>query len=177
MKKLIIFGFLIVFALSQKDKKEENLDQFLKATKNCEAGDEKFKKLVLNLTNGVNDTYNKTNKIFKYVRDKVKYKVYSGTKLGALATLTKLQGNAVDQTHLLIALLRTAGIPARYKTGVVSLRFSTLGHVWTEAYFKGKGDSQDKWHDLDPTSSKNTLEKIANWKKLKKGKTSAQYTL
>ena len=175
MRRLLIIAFLIVLSTSQKEKKED-LEKYLKATKHCEVGDEKLKKVLLNITNGVNSTYNKTNKIFKYVRDKVKFKVYSGTKSGAVGLLKNHTGNAVDQSHLLVALLRTAGIPARYKTGVVTLRFGTLGHIWVQAYFIGKTEKEEKWHDLDPTSTKNTLEKISNWKRSKRGKIYTEYT-
>jgi len=71
----------------------------------------------------------------------------------------------VDQTHLIIALARAAGIPAQYKHG--TCKFSsgnTYGHVWAQLLIDGK------WVNADATSSKNSLGVIKNWN-------TASYTL
>jgi len=61
-------------------------------------------------------------------------------------------------THLLVALSRAAGIPARYMHGNCVFRSgNTYGHVWGQLYINGK------WYDADATSFSNTLGSIKNW--------------
>lgn len=55
--------------------------------------------------------------IYHYVKNNIAYEPYLGSRKGALATLQLQAGNDYDQASLLIALLRAAGIPARYVAG------------------------------------------------------------
>jgi transglutaminase-like putative cysteine protease len=67
-------------------------------------------------------------------------------------------GNCVDTSHLLIALERAAGIPARYEH--VNAQFTSgtwYGHVIAQVWVNGK------WYDADATSSSNTFGAIKNW--------------
>jgi len=57
--------------------------------------------------------------LFAYVRD-LDYEAYEGSLRGTRGTLWSQAGNAPDQSSLLIAMLRSAGIPARYRHGVLS---------------------------------------------------------
>jgi len=59
--------------------------------------------------------------IFKYVRNNVAYEAYAGSKKGALVTLEQLGGNDVDQSCLLIQMLRSAGMPARFVKGHIQI--------------------------------------------------------
>ena len=60
-------------------------------------------------------------KIYKYVYDNIKYEPYYGSLKGAQGTLIAGSGNATDQASLLIALLRTSNIPARYVKGKITI--------------------------------------------------------
>jgi len=60
-------------------------------------------------------------KIYEWVRNNVEFVPTWGSILGAQMTLLTKQGNAFDTASLLIALLRAAGINARYVTGTVEL--------------------------------------------------------
>ena len=109
--------------------------------------------------NNSKQNYQKGKKLFAWVRDNIQYKKYSNTRRGALKTLQSKKGNCVDQAHLLIALSRAAGIPARYVNGG-NCKFTTGyvgGHVWTQLYIN------KKWVVADTTSSRNSLGKIRNW--------------
>jgi hypothetical protein len=64
---------------------------------------------------------NNPHKIYQWVHDNVYYYPSQGSVQGAQDTLDKKSGNAFDQASLLIALLRSAGIPARYVYGSVEL--------------------------------------------------------
>jgi len=59
--------------------------------------------------------------IFNWVHDNVAFFPSYGSAQGAQDTFDKLSGNAFDQASLLIALLRSSGIPARYVYGTVNL--------------------------------------------------------
>jgi len=60
-------------------------------------------------------------KIYEWVRNNIEFVPTWGSIQGAQMTLLTRQGNAFDTASLLIALLRAAGIRARYVTGTVEL--------------------------------------------------------
>ncbi|MDP1826898.1 MAG: transglutaminase-like domain-containing protein [Archangium sp.] len=59
--------------------------------------------------------------IYNFALTKIRPELYFGSKKGADATLREGAGNDFDTASLLIALLRGAGIPARYEYGTVAL--------------------------------------------------------
>ncbi len=135
-------------------------EKYVKATKNCQVDNKKIVSLVSSLTSGVKSAYTASVKMYNYVRDKVSYSSYYNTRYGAVNTLSRKYGNCVDQSHLLVAMLRTANIPARYCHATCSFRSGLVtGHVWAEAYVNGK------WYSCDTTSRSNSFNHIVNWKK------------
>jgi len=60
-------------------------------------------------------------KIYEWVRNNIEFTPTWGSIQGAQMTMETKQGNAFDTASLLIALLRAAGIEARYVTGTVEL--------------------------------------------------------
>lgn len=67
--------------------------------------------------------------------------------------LTHRRGVCQDFTHVMIAVARALGIPARYVSGVIhcgddSLRGAAQTHAWCELYFPSTG-----WVGLDPTNN------------------------
>ena len=88
----------------------------------------------------------KANAILHWVQKHIKYDDYGDTRKGAVKTLKTTKGNCVDQTHLSIALLRAANIPAKYETKIIKYNGKNKGHAWHLAYFKNKwwpGESTD----------------------------------
>ncbi|WP_263144146.1 transglutaminase-like domain-containing protein [Pseudomonas sp. RIT-PI-AD] len=59
--------------------------------------------------------------IYQWVHDNIRFFPSYGSVQGAQDTLDKKSGNAFDQASLLIALLRSAGVPARYVYGTVDI--------------------------------------------------------
>ncbi|NDJ55237.1 MAG: transglutaminase family protein, partial [Chloroflexi bacterium] len=57
--------------------------------------------------------------IFAFVRS-LNYESYAGSLRGTRGTLWSGAGNALDQSSLLIAMLRASGIPARYRHGILT---------------------------------------------------------
>ena len=135
-----------------------DLSQYLKATTHCEVDNAAIKKVVDSITKGLTSTSAKAKAIFNYVRDTLSYSFYYNTKYGAVGTLNAKKGNCVDHSHLLVAMFRTADIPARYVHGTCKFSSgSTYGHVWVQVLIDGK------WTIADATSSKNSLGSVANW--------------
>lgn len=134
-----------------------SLSQYLQPTDNCQSNDQRIISLVKSVTAGKTSAYDKATALFNWVRDNVEYSFYYNTKYGAIGTLNSKKGNCVDHSHLLIALLRSAGIPARYEHGIVNFSDGTFGHVWAQVYVNGK------WYIADPISSKNSFGIINNW--------------
>lgn len=149
---------------------------YLKPTKNCQVGNSKIKSMTNSMCAGLTTDLAKATAIFNYVRDKINTVSYeeivikenefrdyhnvtfgNETKYGAVGTLDAKEGNDTDKTHLLIAMLRTAGIPARYCHG--SCKFIGIthditqcikgndytDHVWAECLIN------DRWVQVDAT--------------------------
>ncbi|HYC00973.1 MAG TPA: transglutaminase-like domain-containing protein [Candidatus Limnocylindrales bacterium] len=57
--------------------------------------------------------------LYRHVRDNFRFEPYAGSRKGSRETLLVQSGNAYDQASALIALLRSAGFPARYVAGTV----------------------------------------------------------
>ena len=137
----------------------KTLKEYLSSSKNCQVNNKEIKALANKLTSAIKTDKEKGKKLFEWVRDNIGYDKYRNTRRGAVKTLQNRMGNCVDQSHLLVALSRASGIPARYVNGN-NCRFTTgyvSGHVWTEMYIK------DKWIVADTTSSRNSLGTIRNW--------------
>lgn len=130
---------------------------YLKSTTNCPVGNSAISSLVRSLTSGLTSDLAKAKAIFNYVRDYISYGYYYNTKYGAVGTLNARIGNCVDQSHLVIAMFRTAGLPARYVHGTCSFNDGTFGHVWAQVLVNGN------WYVADCISYKNSLGSVNNW--------------
>ncbi|MGN0175750.1 MAG: pseudomurein-binding repeat-containing protein [Methanobrevibacter sp.] len=136
-----------------------DLSKYLVATTNCQVDNSRIKAIVDSVTAGLTSVKDKAVAIYNYVRDYVSYKFYYNTEYSATGTLSAKSGNCVDQAHLVVAMLRTADIPARYVHGTCTFTSSgsTYGHVWAQVLV------DDMWYVIDPTSSRNSFGKIVNW--------------
>ena len=102
-----------------------------------------------------------------WVRDQLIYDASKGVKQDASSVIRTKRGSCVGHTNLSIALLRAAGIPARYAHGYLPPGFGwgateefwgikiTRGgyHAWYETYFPDIG-----WAFSDGESSKNFVD-------------------
>ena len=135
-----------------------SLQQYLKATTNCQVNNAQIQALAKSITSGKSSTYAKAAAIFNWVRDNIGYSFYYNTKYGAVGVLSSKTANCVDTSHILIALERAAGIPARYEH--VKAQFSSgtwYGHVIAQVWV------DNKWYYADASSSRNTFGVINNW--------------
>ncbi len=68
-------------------------------------------------------------KIYNFVRNAVEYEPYFGAKKGAMGCLVEKLCNDVDASSLTIALLRAAGIPARYHKNLAVISTDQLKNL------------------------------------------------
>jgi transglutaminase-like putative cysteine protease len=136
-----------------------DIKQYLAATANCQSTNAQIVALAKSIIQSATDPLTKATLIFNWVRDNIGYSFYYNTKYGAVNTLNAKTGNCCDTTHLLIALERAAGIPARYVHGKCYFTSSGnwYGHVWAQVYVNGK------WCTADAISYRNTFGVINNW--------------
>lgn len=80
----------------------------------------------------------------------------------ALEALAQRKGVCQDFAHILIACLRSMGLPARYVSGylltqpapgTVKLRGSDASHAWAAVYVPDLPEGE-RWVDLDPTNDR-----------------------
>ncbi|ADL58402.1 pseudomurein-binding protein [Methanothermobacter marburgensis] len=136
----------------------EGTSRYLSATANCQVNDTAIRSLAASLTSGLTSAWDKATAIFKWVRDSISYSFYYNTRYGATGTLKTRTGNCVDHSHLLVALFRAAGLPARYVHGTCTFTSgNTYGHVWAQVLVG------DTWYAADATSSRNSLGAVSSW--------------
>lgn len=84
-----------------------------------------------------------------WVYREIKYeRGYTNVETKAHEVVEIGRGVCQDKAHLLIGLLRSIGVPARYVSGALT---DTPGetHAWVEAYWPGEG-----WVPIDPTHNR-----------------------
>ena len=60
-------------------------------------------------------------KIYEYVRNNFEYALYYGARSNSVNTFSGKRGNDIDLASVLIAMLRSQGIPSRYAVGTVQI--------------------------------------------------------
>lgn len=136
---------------------DPSLQKYLVATANAQSTSSTIKNLAASITSGKTTTYAKAQAIFNWVRDHVSYSFYYNTQKGALGAYSSRSANCCDMAHLVVALARAAGIPARYQHGTYTFSSGTYGHVWAQLYVSGK------WYYADAVSTRNSFGTINNW--------------
>ena len=113
------------------------------------------------LTVNVDETLEKARRIFYFVRDKIRYNVYSERSVDsdfkASHVLTKGEGYCVQKAVLLVALARAASIPARLRFAEIRIHHTARSlaekrgsnifpcHGLTDLYVNGR------WVKATPT--------------------------
>ena len=104
--------------------------------------------LARNLTNNVDNSYEKALRIYDFVYRHMHYEEQDEEK-GALWALENGAGDCSEYSYLFVALCRATGIPAKIQAGFAFHRPSeTLenGHMWTEYHLENYG-----WIPVDVT--------------------------
>lgn len=142
---------------------EHDLSLFLQPEEMIQSDDDKIVEMGSSLR-GVNEIETAKN-IFEFTRDHLEYHNFNNSHQGAKRALKKGRGDCTEYAELMIALLRSLGIPSRLVMGVTlhtekEKRFGF--HNWVEVYFRELG-----WVSFDPTwadheNSFTTFEKMKN---------------
>jgi len=99
------------------------------------------------LTRGINNDFEKTVLLTEWVHNYVEYDGpgFGSSVQDASSVYQNKRGTCDEFTHLLLALLRSAGIPSRFVAGLVYSGEEWGMHAWAEAAVNGE------WIPLDPT--------------------------
>ncbi|MEN6291707.1 MAG: transglutaminase domain-containing protein [Methanobacterium sp.] len=133
----------------------DDIKPYLTPTKNCQSTDPKIIALAQKITTGLTNPLDKTKAIFKYVRDIYDYAFYYNTRYGAVGMLNQKAGNCTDDSHLINALNRAVGIPARYHHVKAQFKSGVYGHTVPEAWINGK------WYREDATNNANEFDRVS----------------
>jgi transglutaminase-like putative cysteine protease len=99
------------------------MERYLRPTDLIDSDAELIKKKAKELTQGVQDSTVRAQRLFYFVRDSVKYNIYtpkdSSNDFRASTTLTHGEGYCVQKAILFAALARAAGIPARVGFAII----------------------------------------------------------
>lgn len=114
-----------------------------------------IKNLVKQILKGEKRYYWKVQKIFRFMGERLEYELAGGWN-PAPVVLKRGTGSCSEYTFSFIALLRAAGIPARYVGSVVERgergSYDWVFHRWAEVYFPGYG-----WVPVDAQAGDKTL--------------------
>ena len=95
------------------------IEEYLKPTPSIDCGTKSIKEKTQDLTKGQEQIAEKARSIFYFVRDEIKYNLYSPFYLPehyrASTILARKEGYCVQKAVLLAALARAVGIPARLR--------------------------------------------------------------
>ena len=144
VKKSVKKNHVFTEKTKYKNKRSADFSKFVLPSVDCESDNKKIIKLSKNIikkeakrlkksVSKLSDKQ-KANAILTWVQLNKKYDFYANTRYGALKSLSK-KINCVDSTHLTVALLRAANIPAKYNAKTVD---EQGGHCWPLAYLNGK---------------------------------------
>jgi len=120
----------------------DDLGPYLRDDKKYDLSAKVITDLVTELTAEAEDSYDRARAIYDHLTEVITYDRSSGWN-NAATVLKRGTGSCSEYTFALVALLRRAGIPARY-VGAVSERgdeasFDDVFHRWAEAYLPGYG--------------------------------------
>jgi transglutaminase-like putative cysteine protease len=134
---------------------------YLKPSKFCESDAPEIKALAKRIA-GKGKGRAAANAIFKWVRDRVDYRIVPLVGARNLLKRKPLKGMCMDKTNLFVALCRAAGIPARYKVLDCDLKVRTKAvdkrakvHAVGEVLLNGK------WTIADPAFDRRVSRLVA----------------
>ena len=116
-----------------------------------------------NICSGITSQKEKAKKIYRYVRDHVKWINYYNSKYTPEQTLRRGSGNCCDSAKLVVALARVQGLTVRFVNANCYFTYSKkwIGHVYPQFSFDGQ------WITADPSSRRNDFGVTNNWSNCK----------
>ncbi len=102
-------------------------------------------------------TYEAMWNITEYINYHTTYEGYANTSRGALKTWNDRAGNCCDMAHLMCALARSLGVPARYQHWWCQFSDHQDGHVFAGLYIpdapSGTKGNDGNWFYADPVNN------------------------
>lgn len=118
----------------------------------CKATESHRGKVYENPTN----TYEAMWNVMEYITYHTTYEYYLNTSRGALKCWSDRMGNCCDMAHLMVAISRSLGVPARYDHYVCRFTSGNEGHVFAGLYIPTVTDNdinKDGWIYADPVNN------------------------
>jgi hypothetical protein len=127
----------------------DNLKAYLKDDTKLQINDPIIQDGVKEALKGETNSYKIVRKIYNYIQDKMHYEMVGGWNV-APVVLKRGSGSCSEYSFVMIAMLRAAGIPARYAGSVVirgdDASRDDVFHRWVEAYIP-----PFDWIPVDPS--------------------------
>lgn len=145
----------------------EDIQRYLRPTSLVQSGDPAIVSKKNELVSGATTQVEAVGRIVNFVKTQIPATADDQPK-DAVSSLNNNRGNCVNRAHLALALLRSAGIPARYVSGYVyddeiaityrvpegtakrTFNWGQGSHAWIEVYYPQEGI----WVAYDPYMSK-----------------------
>jgi transglutaminase-like putative cysteine protease len=108
-------------------KQDVRFRQFLKSSAFCDCGNAEVNSAAKELKKGVKNDRETAMRVFYFVRDELKFGYPSLGK--ASDTLRRRYGTCSSKSNVQVALLRSIGIPARFRLQLTEARFLFEGKV------------------------------------------------
>ena len=129
----------------------DDIRQFAIPTEKTESDDPEIKQVANNLAAGEDDAFKLAAKIAKWVHESVEYDESQWVGVASAKDVLRTRKGVCDEfTNLFMALVRSLGMPARYKVGSVYTNLPAVNdfqyHAWAEVWFPEYG-----WVPFDPT--------------------------
>lgn len=101
--------------------------------------------LAKNITSGSQDSFEVVSDTSDWIYSNIEYDLdYGGFSLDSEKVYNLRKGTCDEFTNLFLAMARSAGIPARYVSGITYAKGGWGYHAWAEVYLDG-------WIPVDPT--------------------------
>jgi len=135
-----------------------DIKEYLRSTRQVEAGDPAIRRTARELTAGAETEFDAVQKILTWVVDHMSYVLIPESYTASYA-FRHGKGNCQNYSHLAAALMRSAGIPVRIVNGitlkqaydittgggVMTMKMAQGRHSWIEVFFPDLG-----WVPFDP---------------------------
>lgn len=119
---------------------------YLRSEQDIESDSEVVLKVLAQLSAGVTDTGELVNNIFKHVNNRI-ITSNKASNDNAEYVLATHRGSALGKAHAMVAICRSANLPARVVTGIVLNESLDIPlHYWVEVYL------DDRWFAFDPVN-------------------------
>jgi transglutaminase-like putative cysteine protease len=127
------------------------MQEYLKSTELCDCENSRVKEVASEIIVGADTPREASKRVFRFVRDTIPFNATLDIYRTASRTLQRHVVDYCSKTNVQVALLRAAGVPARYRLVRVEKevlrafipRFlydrlpSPVGHFWCESYLSG----------------------------------------